>query len=216
MTTAPENILLLTYDTEAEPFGLREYAKTKKKRTSPADRARNKLRAKLIMLYRSDFRCTYCGFDFLSSPRALSCATKDHFQPHTGGGGDDPENIVPCCDLCNKIKGSRRGTVEEMRQFIRGEREKFARQIQDAIGETPIPFRRKNRIIGLFQKPVMTDLRSPFFPREWESFVKHLEAKRTCFRWSIKAILKRMAEPLMRAWKNITQPDIIPGDVCES
>ncbi|OIO33975.1 MAG: hypothetical protein AUJ76_04405 [Candidatus Omnitrophica bacterium CG1_02_41_171] len=51
-----------------------------------------------------DFRCVYCGLDFLSSPCAFASAVKDHFIPRKEGG----EELVSSCSFCNMLKGSSR------------------------------------------------------------------------------------------------------------
>lgn len=54
--------------------------------------------------------CWYCG-SVEPGPRI-----REHQTPVSRGGTDDPENLVPACQSCNRIKGSR--TVEEWHEDI--------------------------------------------------------------------------------------------------
>lgn len=40
----------------------------------------------------------------------------DHLQPQARGGTDDLSNLVPCCALCNSVKGAK--TLEECRTYL--------------------------------------------------------------------------------------------------
>lgn len=53
-------------------------------------------------------RCWYCG--------CSDVETLDHVLPVSRGGGDDKENLVPVCNLCNSSKG--RKTLEEYRASV--------------------------------------------------------------------------------------------------
>lgn len=52
---------------------------------------------------RDDWRCVYCGQQFL--PAAL---TVDHVQPQARGGDNSGGNVVTACATCNLRKGHRR------------------------------------------------------------------------------------------------------------
>ena len=66
----------------------------------------------------SDFRCVYCGFDFLSSPSALLLANVDHFHPKSKGGRAG-ENTIASCVACNNLKGDAAlATMEEAQQYL--------------------------------------------------------------------------------------------------
>jgi 5-methylcytosine-specific restriction endonuclease McrA len=50
-----------------------------------------------------DFKCHYCGRDLLASADDYKLWEQDHIMP---GGGDDPDNLVLACLICNsKFKG---------------------------------------------------------------------------------------------------------------
>ncbi len=51
---------------------------------------------------RDDFRCQYCAKKF--SARDL---TLDHIMPKAHGGRDTWENLVACCEPCNRFKADR-------------------------------------------------------------------------------------------------------------
>ena len=46
-------------------------------------------------------RCTYCW----KFPTLLNQLTVDHVVPLYYGGSNAADNLVPCCDKCNKAKG---------------------------------------------------------------------------------------------------------------
>ena len=48
------------------------------------------------------YRCGYCG---VHEEEVGSELELDHFQPRAAGGGDEPENLVYCCSMCNRLKG---------------------------------------------------------------------------------------------------------------
>ena len=52
---------------------------------------------------RAQFACEYCGVTETDTGGEL---TIDHFQPHTKGGTDVPENLLYCCHRCNQYKAS--------------------------------------------------------------------------------------------------------------
>ena len=47
-------------------------------------------------------RCYYCGLQ--TNPFENFCV--DHVQPLSRGGTNDIDNLVPCCDYCNRYKGT--------------------------------------------------------------------------------------------------------------
>jgi hypothetical protein len=49
-----------------------------------------------------DYCCGYCG---VHEEEVGSELEIDHFQPRAAGGGDEPENLVYCCSMCNRLKG---------------------------------------------------------------------------------------------------------------
>ncbi len=48
-------------------------------------------------------RCGYCG---VHEDSAGSTLTVDHYQPRARAGGDEPQNLIYCCERCNTYKGS--------------------------------------------------------------------------------------------------------------
>ena len=48
-------------------------------------------------------RCVYCCRDLAHDFDAFWSTQMDHLVP---GGGDDPENIVTACFVCNNLKGA--------------------------------------------------------------------------------------------------------------
>jgi HNH endonuclease len=50
---------------------------------------------------RAHFACEFCGVTETDTGGEL---TIDHFQPHTTGGTDEPENLLYCCHRCNQYK----------------------------------------------------------------------------------------------------------------
>ena len=59
-----------------------------------------------VIFERGEWRCKYCG-DLID---ALT-GTLDHVRPVSKGGGNEAENLVACCMMCNSIKAGR--TYEE-------------------------------------------------------------------------------------------------------
>lgn len=59
-----------------------------------------------LVIQRCGNRCAYCSRNL-----QLKTRTVDHVVPESRGGGNRRENLVPCCTLCNQVKGDR--TPEE-------------------------------------------------------------------------------------------------------
>jgi 5-methylcytosine-specific restriction endonuclease McrA len=55
---------------------------------------------------RDEFRCVYCGEQFLAEELTL-----DHVQPRVRGGDRSEGNLVTACKACNTLKGHRRLSV---------------------------------------------------------------------------------------------------------
>ena len=55
---------------------------------------------------RANFRCEYCGFDFLRDPWAFAAARGDHILPQTiyPNLAQDLNNLANACCLCNGLK----------------------------------------------------------------------------------------------------------------
>ena len=60
----------------------------------------------LRLLARKNYRCEFCGFDFLASPAAMLMATVDHLVPKSKGGTNSRDNRVLACCACNTVKGN--------------------------------------------------------------------------------------------------------------
>lgn len=54
-----------------------------------------------LVRQRANFSCEFCG---VSETDAGGELTVDHFQPQTKGGTNDPDNLLYCCERCNKYK----------------------------------------------------------------------------------------------------------------
>ena len=78
------------------------------------------------LLKQYDFRCAYCGFDFLASPSHFGAMTWDHLRSVRDGGTDEG-NLVPACFFCNTVlKGkSSFNTVVECKEELARRREAF-------------------------------------------------------------------------------------------
>ncbi len=79
---------------------------TKYKQASVADVIHDRLHP----CHASEFRyqqwhtsplCTYCG-----APLSRRSLTRDHVIPQSRGGGNTPDNLVPCCGPCNRQKAA--------------------------------------------------------------------------------------------------------------
>lgn len=58
---------------------------------------------KFVGVVESGFKCVYCGIEFEWGDRALH-PTIDHRTPISRGGNNDTDNLVFCCQRCNKLK----------------------------------------------------------------------------------------------------------------
>ncbi|MGY3614856.1 HNH endonuclease [Bradyrhizobium sp. USDA 10063] len=50
---------------------------------------------------RADFKCEYCGLDFLASPENYKQWQCDHIVPRRRGGSEDFDNLAATCRTCN-------------------------------------------------------------------------------------------------------------------
>jgi hypothetical protein len=64
-----------------------------------------------LVFAKHGLKCWYCGMRLFRRT-----ATLDHVQPRHLGGSDEPENLVPCCQDCNFLKGHR--TLEQFRNVF--------------------------------------------------------------------------------------------------
>lgn len=58
----------------------------------------------LSILVRADFKCEYCGLDFLASFNECFNVQLDHIQPRSNGGSEEESNLAACCTTCNSLK----------------------------------------------------------------------------------------------------------------
>lgn len=56
-------------------------------------------REKVFQKYKG--HCAYCG-----QPLEAGTFTVDHVIPQSKGGGDNIENLLPCCHRCNQLKAA--------------------------------------------------------------------------------------------------------------
>lgn len=61
-------------------------------------------------------RCYYCGDKKWPAAGTRLEITIDHLVPTILGGGDDIDNLVPCCRVCNSTKCG--GSVEDLRHHV--------------------------------------------------------------------------------------------------
>lgn len=54
------------------------------------------------LLLRDGFRCQYCGLVLTTSRLTI-----DHVRPRSQGGRTSWDNVVACCERCNRVKGGR-------------------------------------------------------------------------------------------------------------
>lgn len=76
---------------------------------------------------RDGFMCIYCGFDGRSF-EGWQFLEVDHFKPRCLGGGDDRENLVTSCAICNRLKGA---NYWESRDRVRAEIGKWRAQMRE-------------------------------------------------------------------------------------
>jgi 5-methylcytosine-specific restriction endonuclease McrA len=75
----------------------------------------------------NDYRCVYCGLDFLESPVNFSIAEVDHFVPASTGG----KKVVSACRFCNKLKRNKSfGTREEAMKEIANLKKEYLRKYE--------------------------------------------------------------------------------------
>ena len=55
---------------------------------------------------RDNYRCIYCGRDMLSSLNDWLSLEIDHLKPSSKKGKDEDDNLVTCCNVCNKLKSN--------------------------------------------------------------------------------------------------------------
>lgn len=55
---------------------------------------------------RDSYRCIYCGRDMIASFDDWMSLEIDHLHPTSKGGKDEEDNLVTCCNVCNKLKSN--------------------------------------------------------------------------------------------------------------
>jgi 5-methylcytosine-specific restriction endonuclease McrA len=85
------------------------------------NRNRIKIKFSRLNIYaRDDFRCQYCGEQFMTED-----LTFDHVYPQSRGGKTEWTNIVSCCVLCNHAKANRTPEEAGMRLLTRPRKPHF-------------------------------------------------------------------------------------------
>ncbi len=56
-----------------------------------------------IVRHRAQFACEFCS---VTETDCGGLLTIDHYQPHTKGGADHPDNLIYCCTSCNQFKAN--------------------------------------------------------------------------------------------------------------
>lgn len=69
----------------------------------------------LAVWKKTNGRCAYCGKTL--NPFDKRGYTYDHIEAQINGGGNEADNLVPCCLTCNTQKRAR--TVEDYREYLR-------------------------------------------------------------------------------------------------
>jgi molybdopterin/thiamine biosynthesis adenylyltransferase len=100
-------------------------------------------RTRFAVWLRDDFRCVFCGLDFLRDYQSLHLASVDHVKPRVKGGSNDMENLVSCCTSCNCLKAdSEIESLEEGRELIAVRRSMLMGQFVELAREYGIQFPR--------------------------------------------------------------------------
>lgn len=84
--------------------------------------------------YRLGQHCHYCGAP-LDGHDPQRAKTRDHKIPRSRGGGDQPGNVVACCDLCNRTKANMTDAeFQEWRRRGRPNKVAYMREIGLIVG----------------------------------------------------------------------------------
>jgi 5-methylcytosine-specific restriction endonuclease McrA len=102
--------------------------------------------SRLNVYSRDHFQCQYCGVSSKTGDIRLRDLTFDHVIPSSRGGGTSWQNIVTCCERCNRAKADR---------------------LPDEAGMTLLKKPRSPQNLN----PVTLLLRGKDYPEEWVQFV---------------------------------------------
>ena len=53
-----------------------------------------------------NWRCCYCGIEFVTMRRSDRTPSREHVVPRIAGGSDGWDNLVAACRLCNEARGA--------------------------------------------------------------------------------------------------------------
>lgn len=71
---------------------------------------------RILIWLKTNGKCFYCGIDTsMIEGNDKNAFRVDHVIPVAVGGGDEIDNLVPCCNACNNAKGKR--TLEEFKFY---------------------------------------------------------------------------------------------------
>lgn len=96
--------------------------------------------ATLELAIHTQFKCQYCGLDFLSSVNAYDSIEVEHIVPKNPGA-DEPSNKTLVCRTCNKMKrrwnpelhaptqSDRQGLLSVAAEYIQDKRKKKAQEV---------------------------------------------------------------------------------------
>lgn len=97
-------------------------------------RSARRILRKFVVLSHYDFRCAFCGMDFLESVDAFLLSSLDHLVPRSAGGVGTQGNLVAACLTCNQLKDNRVvETIESARHLVEKRRRLFGRVLDEVV-----------------------------------------------------------------------------------
>ena len=85
-----------------------------------------------------DYRCIYCGLDYLATYNEYRSAELDHIIPQSADGEHNYENIAVCCRTCNLLKcdfvpagRTREERLADARRYIQEARNQYEAEVAE-------------------------------------------------------------------------------------
>ncbi|MBL9114720.1 MAG: HNH endonuclease [Verrucomicrobiaceae bacterium] len=85
-----------------------------------------------------DFKCIYCGQDYLAHYNAYRSAELDHIIPISQGGSEGLENVAVCCRTCNQLKltyypqgSTREEQIADARRYVTESRLSYENELAE-------------------------------------------------------------------------------------